>query len=128
MLEVVYGRWIVKFLNDLTEGSILFVLETYNFADQENANASHVQPLGRHDDGQRTRNRHQTVMREGYAKIAERPKGLYHAFVSAFFCYKTPNILLLLLAFLALNIQHSSDLFGNPALISAAMSRCEFPS
>ena len=58
------------------------MLFTFLFALLEVANASHVQPLGRHDDGQQTRNRHQTVMREGYAKIAARPKGLYHAFVS----------------------------------------------
>ncbi len=57
---------------------------------KKNYNASHVQPLGRHDDGQRTAIWHQTVMREGYAKIAARPKGLYHAFVSHKACiYET---------------------------------------
>ncbi len=65
------------FNNDLKQ--VLFV---YAFDTTEFANASHVQPLGRHDDGQRTRNVHQTLMREGNAKIAARPKGLYHAFVS----------------------------------------------
>jgi hypothetical protein len=46
------------------------------------ANACAQKPMPRRNDGQRTVNEHQTVMREEYAKTAARGMGLLQRFVS----------------------------------------------
>ena len=53
---------------------------------RERANASHVQPLGRPDRKYEARNTTETLIAGNYAKIAARPKGQYHAFVSHIDC------------------------------------------
>lgn len=54
------------------------------------ANAMRHKTNTRPDDGQRPPTKHQTVMREEYAKIAARPKGQYHFFVRACTCLSPP--------------------------------------
>ena len=58
------------------------------FMTRKMANAGHQQPTARPDDGQRTVNKQQTVLREEYIETTERGVGLLHGFVSAFYVYR----------------------------------------